>query len=72
MNRYESILLDKMVELRNEENNIAGGVNDTDVVAEMVALREQQALLLDCICAFREPPRGVPVEEGHGAMVVVE
>lgn len=70
MNRYESILLDRMVELRNEENEIAGGVNDTDVVTEMVALREQQALLLDCICAFREPPKELPVEDGYGAMAV--
>ena len=35
MNRYESILLDKMVELRMEENELASGVHGTDVLTEM-------------------------------------
>ena len=61
MNRYESIILDKMVEIRNggSEAGIADAVGDI-------------LLLLDCICEFREPPREIQVEEGYGAMAVVE
>ena len=61
MNRYEKVLLDKMVELRKDD--IADGCAD----------REGTIItLLDCIIGFREPPTGITVEEGYGAMAVVE
>lgn len=55
MNRYESILLDRMVHIRNNS------VGD--------AACKQIILLLDCICDFREPPRSLDVADGYGAMV---
>ena len=53
MNRYESVLLDKMVEIRRN--------GDPDQAA---------LLLLDCIVDFREPPKGLEVTDGYGAMAV--
>lgn len=61
MNRYEAILLDKMVELKlayNEERAV-------HYVDEIL-------VLLDCICDFREPPRSLDVGDGYGAMAAVD
>ena len=55
MNRYEAILLDKMVDIRNSSPSDAAN--------------RQILVLLDCICDFREPPRALDVEDGYGAMV---
>jgi len=54
VNRYESILLDRMVKIRNDS------VTDAAV--------KQIILLLDCICDFRDPPEGLAVEDGFGVM----
>ena len=58
MNRYEAILLDKMVDIRqgDYDGNYENGVRAV-------------LLLLDCICDFREPPRALDVADGYGAMV---
>ena len=58
MNRYESVLLDKMIDIRNSSPSDAAN--------------RQILVLLDCICEFREPPREIQVEEGYGAMAVAE
>ena len=58
MNRYESILLDKMVDIRNRS------VGD--------AATQQIIVLLDCICDFREPPRALDVADGYGALATVD
>ena len=55
VNYYESILLDKMVDIRNSSPSDAAN--------------RQILLLLDCICDFREPPRALDVDEGYGALV---
>ena len=55
MNRYESILLDKMVDIRNSSPSDAAN--------------RQILVLLDCVCEFREPPRALDVADGYGAMV---
>ena len=57
MNRYEAILLDKMVDIYKRGTDGEGG-SLSDVL-----------LLLDCICDFREPPRALDVADGYGAMV---
>lgn len=58
VNRYESVLLDKMIELRKDD--ITDGCAD----------REGTIItLLDCIVDFREQPGGTPVEDGCGALV---
>lgn len=57
VNKYESVLLDKMVELRKDD--IMDGCAD----------REGTIItLLDCIVGFREPPNELAVEDGFGAM----
>ena len=65
MNRYESILLDKIVNLYKAKSFTMNADNEREV-------DERIFLLLDCICEFREPPTGIAVEEGYGAMAVVE
>ena len=61
MNHYEKVVLDKMVELRKDD------------IADECADREGTIItLLDCIIGFREPPKEIPVEDGYGAMAVVE
>ena len=67
MNRYESILLDKMVDINNKlrdniVNGRGGGAEDERNIRDIL-------LLLDCICDFREPPRALDVADGYGAMV---
>ena len=69
MNRYESVILDKMVELRKEENDLASGVHGNDVAVEMSLIGAEIMLLLDCIVDFRNPPVSLAVEDGCGAMV---
>ena len=62
MNRYESILLDKMVAL-NKHNKMTGV--DDGFCCRAYAV----GVLIDCITEFREPPKETPVEDGCGAMV---
>ena len=67
MNRYEAILLDKMVDINNKlrdniVNGRGGGAEDERNIRDIL-------LLLDCICDFREPPRALDVADGYGAMV---
>ena len=57
MNRYESILLDKIVYLKKAYSE-----------ERVQAYLDEILLLLDCIIEFRAP-RELPVEEGCGAMV---
>ena len=67
MNRYESILLDKMVDINNKfRDDIAA--NGFSTIAFEAACAKL-LLLLDCICDFREPPRALDVADGYGAMV---
>lgn len=62
MNRYESVLLDRMVALYKAKCFIA-----VDNHAEKEC-DEQIMLLLGCIAEFREPPKSLDVSEGYGAM----
>ena len=62
MNRYESILLDKIVNLYKAKSFTMNADNEREV-------DERIFLLLDCICDFREPPRALDVADGYGAMV---
>ena len=66
MNRYEAILLDKMVE-KNELINdcVASGASYDHYIRDIL-------LLLDCICDFREPPRALDVADGYGALATVD
>ena len=73
MNRYESILLDKMVDIERTrlalvENNVLPAqdkqAND-GFVSDVL-------LLLDCICEFREPPRALDVADGYGVLATVD
>ena len=63
MNRYESILLDKIVSLKKQNNKPSA--DDKLFSERLYAI----GVLIDCVCEFREPPRETPVEEGCGAMV---
>lgn len=67
MNRYEAILLDKMVatndRLRRDKTYMEEEEYD-DFIHDIL-------LLLDCICEFRELPRELDVADGYGAMAVV-
>lgn len=62
VNRYESIVLDKMVTIRS----LMRTCKDE---RQLDAYFDTIATLLDCIVDFREPPGGTPVEDGFGAMV---
>lgn len=62
MNRYESILLDKMVDVWREHRA-------AESTREKGECEHTVSSLLDCICDFREPPRGTPLEEGCGVLV---
>lgn len=61
VNRYESIVLDKMADIWRDGRN--AGMSDQKQAVESVLV------LLDCIVDFREPLCGTPVEDGFGAMV---
>ena len=64
MNRYEAILLDKMVDIWQD------GVAAPYTIPKTQDERTRDILLLlDCICDFREPPRALDVADGYGAMV---
>ena len=63
VNRYESIVLDKMVALAQANRYLS-----VDNHAEEENKR-QILLLLDCIVDFRNPPESMAVEDGCGAMV---
>lgn len=60
VNKYESIVLDKMADIWRDGRN--AGMSDQKQAVESVLA------LLDCIVDFREPPCGTPVEDGYGAM----
>lgn len=64
MNRYEAVILDKMVEIWNE-GRTAGATRQQMAMDNLI-------VLLECICDFREPPRGLDVADGYGAMAVVD
>ena len=73
MNRYESILLDKMVDI--ERTRLALGENNVLPAQDKQANDEfvsDVLLLLDCICDFREPPRALDVADGYGALATVD
>lgn len=61
VNRYESIVLDKMADIWREGRE--AGMADQKQAVESVLV------LLDCIVDFREPMRELAVEDGCGAMV---
>lgn len=60
VNRYESIVLDKMADIWRE-GRVAGMADQKQAV-------ESVLVLLDCIVDFREPPREIAVDDGFGAM----
>ena len=63
MNRYENVLLEKMVELHEfaEDASSQPEIQNKCTFAIHV--------LLDCVKGFREPPKGLSLEDGFGAMV---
>ncbi len=61
VNRYESIVLDKMADIWREGRT--AGMADQKQAVESVLV------LLDCIVDFREPPGEIAVDDGFGAMV---
>ena len=66
MNRYESIILDKMVDRGNAlRESLVADIDNK----ERERLIHDILMLLDCICEFREPPRALDVADGYGAMV---
>ena len=67
MNRYESIMLDHMVE--NMERARYFHAQNDDETAE--AFKYNALLLLECVCDFRKPPKEIPVEDGEGKIVSV-
>ena len=69
MNRYESVLLDKMVELNNERLEMR--TNAKEWAALMSERVNDILLLLDCICEWRNPT-SEPLESGCGKLVSVE
>ena len=70
MNRYESILLDKMVDINNKYHDAITARGYSDEVYEVRCAKV--LLLLDCICDFREPPRALDVADGYGALATVD
>ena len=63
MNRYEGVLLDRMVNLAKARRDADTGVRDD--------IDNAVTLLLDCIVDFREPPREAALEDGCGVMAQV-
>lgn len=66
VNRYEAILLDKMVENRRLVNAVVESGNGDDGC--VMRLCQENETLLQCIVEFRDPPKQVAVHEGYGAM----
>jgi len=62
MNRYESIILDKLVAL----SDARAATHDIEMLNR---IEFATFVLLDCVSMFRDPQGGTPVEEGCGAMV---
>ena len=60
VNRYESVLLDKMTDIWRE-GRTAGMTSQKQAVDNVL-------VLLDCIVDFREPPGEPAIEDGFGAM----
>lgn len=60
VNKYESIVLDKMADIWRDGRN--AGMSDQKQAVESVLV------LLDCIVDFRNPPCEIAVEDGFGAM----
>ena len=65
MNRYESVLLDKIVDVWVTHGHAVESMNERSVTECEYAI----ANLLDCIVDFREPPKSLAVEDGHGVLV---
>ena len=61
VNRYESIVLDKMSDIWRE-GRVAGMADQKQAV-------ENVLVLLDCIVDFRNPPCEIAVDDGCGALV---
>lgn len=63
VNKYESVVLEKMVDIWRE-GRTAG-------MSEQKQAVDNVLVLLDCIVDFREPPSELAIEDGYGAMVQV-
>ena len=61
VNRYESIVLDKMADIWREGRT--AGMADQKQAVESVLV------LLDCIVDFREQPGEIAIDDGFGVMV---
>lgn len=62
VNRYESIILDKLVALSDAH----AATRDIEMLNR---IEFATFVLLDCVSMFREPPCEIAVEDGFGAMV---
>ena len=67
--RDEAILLDKMVDEMRTIREIKESRSLNENMNEFTRAGDNIMLLLDCIVDFREPPKSLAVEDGHGAMV---
>lgn len=68
MNRYESIILDKMVDCRIDMREATRNNDIGQYANDVRTMNNDILLLLDCICDFREPTESLDVSEGYGAM----
>lgn len=68
MNRYESIILDKMVDYRIDMREATMNNDIGQYTNDVQTMNNDILLLLDCICEFREPPKSLDVSDGYGAM----
>ncbi len=68
MNRYESIILDKMVDYRIDMREATRNNDIGQYANDVQTMNNDILLLLDCICDFREPIKSLDVSEGYGAM----
>ena len=69
MNRYEAVILDKMVDIERERLDMRENGTYKDNLVAYGDLASNILLLLDCICDFREPPKTEPLEGGCGKLV---
>lgn len=74
MNRYESVMLDEMLEEYDVFEKSCMGVTSGDKETATMAVNATNTAmanvmrLLKCVKRFREPPKELPVEDGCGVM----
>lgn len=70
MNRYESIILDKMVDYRIDMREATRNNDVGQYTNDVQTMNNDILLLLDCICEFRAPVEELAIEDGCGKLVV--